>query len=39
MDRNQNVELFQAVTVEEALERGANVSSRGSQYECSFSND
>lgn len=39
MDRDQKVELFQAVTVEEALERGANGFSRGDQGECSFSND
>ena len=38
MDHNQNVELFRAVTVEEALERGANGGpSRGDLYECSYS--
>ena len=38
MDRRE-IELFKAVTVEEALERGANGGgSRGDLYECSYSN-
>ena len=32
------IELFAAVTVEEALERGANINySRGDLHECSYS--
>lgn len=39
-DPNTKVELFVAVTVEEALERGANFpSGRGDLTECSFSNE
>ena len=41
-ETKRDIELFAAVTVEEALDRGANIvkgSSRGDLAECSYSNE